>query len=323
MADRRTLSVIARIPKVTWVVILLLIIFSLGSANFFTINNLLTIGRQAAVLVIIALGATLVILSGGVDLSAGTVMSLTGCVAVMSINETALPVPLGILLGIIVGVLAGAANGLFITVGRVPPFVATFGTLAMAQGLALVLTNASSQVAPAGFYRFIGNSDILGIPALVILAALVFLFTYYILYETAFGVYILGMGSNEDAVNKMGISVRKWKIILYALAGGLSGLGGIALSSRMSTAHPIVGLGWEFDAVAAAVLGGTSLAGGRGGIAGTLIGVMLIAILRNGLNLIGLPSNWQHGVTGLVIVGALVVEVVLSRQQLKWLGLEE
>lgn len=323
MADRQMLSVIAQIPKVTWVVILLLIIFSFGSANFFTINNFLTIGRQAAVLVIIAMGATLVILSGGVDLSSGTVMSLTGCVAVMSINETALPVPLGILLGIIVGILAGTANGLFITIGRVPPFVATFGMLAMAQGLALVLTNASSQVAPEGFYRFVGNADIFGIPALVILAFLVFFFVYYILYETAFGVYILGIGNNEDAVSKMGVNVRKWKIILYALAGGLSGLGGIALSSRMSTAHPIVGLGWEFDAVAAAVLGGTSLAGGRGGIAGTFVGVMLIAVLRNGLNLIGLPSNWQHGVTGVVIVGALVIEVVLSRQQLKWLGLEE
>ncbi len=323
MVNRQTLPTVIQIPKVTWVVVLLLILFSLGSANFFTLNNLLTIGRQAAVLVIIAMGTTLVILSGGVDLSSGTVMSLAGCVAVMSINDAGLPVPLGMTLGIGSGILAGLANGLFITFGRVPPFVATFGMLAMAQGLALVLTNASSQVAPTGFYRFIGNGDVLGIPALVILAALVFLFANYILYETAFGVYIFGLGSNEDAVRRMGVNVRQCKISLYALAGALSGLGGVALSSRMSTAHPTVGLGWEFDAVAAAVLGGTSLSGGRGSLAGTLVGVMLIAVLRNGLNLIGLPSNWQHGVTGVVIVAALVIEVVLSRRQLQWLGIEE
>jgi len=323
MMSRQKPPLIVRIPKVTWMVILLLIIFSLGSANFFTLNNLLTIGRQAAVLVIIAMGATLVILSGGVDLSSGTVMSLAGCVAVMSINEAKLPTVLGILLGIGSGIAAGLANGLFITFGRVPPFVATFGMLAMAQGLALVLTNASSQVAPMGFYRFIGNNDILGIPVLILLAAVVFLFASYILYETAFGTYVLGIGNNEDAVSRMGVSVRNCKINLYALAGGLSGLGGIALSSRMSTAHPTVGLGWEFDAVAAAVLGGTSLSGGRGGLAGTLIGVILIAVLRNGFNLIGLPSNWQHGVTGVVIVAALVTEVVLSTRELKWFGIGE
>jgi ribose transport system permease protein len=323
MTTRQITSTLRRIPNVTWFVVAMVIFFSLGSPNFFTPTNLFTIGRQASVLVIISMGTTLVILSGGVDLSAGTVMSLTGCVAVMSINELGLPTLLGILLGIMTGVIAGIFNGLFITVGRVPPFVATFGMLAMAQGLALVLTNTSSQVAPKGFYRFIGNGDFSGIPALVILAALVYMFAYYILYETAFGTYIFGMGSNEDAVEKMGVNVRRWKITLYALAGGLAGLGGVALSSRMSTAHPIVGLGWEFDAVAAVVLGGTSLSGGRGGVTGTIVGVLLIAILRNGLNLIGLQSNWQHGVTGVVIVVALVVEVVLSRRQLQWLAVGE
>jgi inositol transport system permease protein len=323
MMGRRILADLGKVPKITWVVLALVIIFSIGSPVFMTVNNLLTIGRQGSVLVIIAMGATLVILSGGVDLSSGTLMSLTGVAAVMSINEWGLPVALGMLLGIGVGVVAGSVNGLLITFGRVPPFIATFGMLSMAQGLALVFTEGASQVAPKGFYRFIGNGDVLGIPMIMIVAALVFFFAYYVLYETQFGTYIFAFGSNEDAADKMGIKVRNWKIGLYALAGGLSGLGGLALSSRMSTAHPIVGLGWEFDAVAAAVLGGTSLEGGRGGIAGTLIGVLLIAVLRNGLNLIGLPSNWQHGVTGVVIVFALVVEVVLSRRQLQVATVEE
>jgi ribose transport system permease protein len=155
------------------------------------------------------------------------------------------------------------------------------------------------------------------------MAGLVFLFAAFILYQTSFGTYILAFGSNEDAAAKMGINVRRWKITLYALAGSLSGLGGYALSSRMSTAHPIVGLGWEFDAVAATVLGGTSLAGGYGGVGGTVVGVALIAILRNGLNMIGMPSNWQYTVTGFVIVLALVIEVMLSQRRLNLTTAEE
>jgi ribose/xylose/arabinose/galactoside ABC-type transport system permease subunit len=316
--SKRILSELGRVPKITWLMLVLVIIFSIGSSTFLTINNLLNVGRQASVLIIIAMGTTLVILSGGVDLSSGTLMSLTGVIAVMALNELGVPLVVGFLLGILVGVLAGTINGLLITRGRMPPFIATFGMLAMAQGLALVITEGASQTAPKGFYRFIGNGDVLGIPALVFLALAVFLVCHFILHQTHFGTYIVGIGSNEDAVGKTGVNVDRWKVVLYAFAGGLAGLGGIALSSRMSTAHPIVGLGWEFDAVAAVVLGGTSLQGGRGGLAGTLIGVLLIAILRNGLNQIGLPSNWQYGVTGVVIVMALVVEVVLSDRQLQW-----
>lgn len=323
MTTQRLLAGLGRVPKITWVVLAMMMLFGFRSPTFFQLDNLLTIGRQGSVLVIIAMGSTLVILSGGVDLSPGTLMSLAGVVAVMSATVWGLPVPVGMLLGIAVGMGGGLINGVLVAQARMAPFIVTLGMLAMAQGLALVLTNGASQVAPQGFYRFIGNGQILGIPFLMILALLVFLLTAYILHQTAFGTYILAFGSNEEAAGRMGINTRRWKIALYALAGGLSGLGGLALSSRMSTAHPIVGLGWEFDAVAAVVLGGTALEGGRGGLIGTVIGVLMITALRNGLNLIGLPSNWQHAVTGFVLVLALVFEVVLSGRQLQFSTVRE
>lgn len=299
-----------RLPAVAYVLVALIAVFAVFAPGFFTVSNSVNIWRQAAVLLILAVGQTMVILTEGIDLSSGAVMGLAGVSCALALHagwETAAAV----LLGLGVGTLCGALNGLLIAVGRLPPFIATLGMMGMAEGLALALTQGSSVPGFSSGFRYVGDADPLGVPMPVWIAGLTFAWVYLLLYHTPFGTYVFALGGNEEAARRAGVPIHRQKIRVYSTAGFLSALGGIVLIARMNSAHPTVGIGYEFDAIAATILGGTSFERGQGGIGGTVLGVALIAVLRNGLNVIGLATYLQLAVVGSILVGALVLDAWL------------
>ncbi len=302
-----------RLPAATYVLTLLIAVFAIFAPGFFTISNLLNICRQAAVLLILALGQTMVILTEGIDLSSGAVMGLAGVACALALHAggaTLAAIPLGLA----VGTLGGALNGTLITIGRLPPFVASLGMMGMAEGLALALTQGSSVPGFSVGFRYLGDGDPLGVPMPVWIAGLTFAWAYLVLYHTPFGTHVFALGGNKEAARTSGVPIRRQEIRVYTAAGFLSALGGIVLIARMNSAHPTVGIGYEFDAIAATILGGTSFERGRGGIGGTVLGVALIAVLRNGLNVIGLATYLQLAVVGSILVAALVLDTWLLRR---------
>lgn len=302
-----------RLPAVAYVLVLLAAIFGVFAPGFFSLSNLLNIWRQAAVLLILATGQTLVILTEGIDLSSGAVMGLAGVACALALHAGAPPL-LAILIGMAIGTLGGALNGALIAIGRLPPFIATLGMMGMAEGLALALTGGSSVPGFSPGFRYLGDGDPLGMPMPVWIAGLTFVWAYLVLHHTPFGTHVFALGGNEAAARTAGVPIRRQKIRVYTTAGFLSALGGIVLIARMNSAHPTVGIGYEFDAIAATILGGTSFERGRGGIGGTVLGVALIAVLRNGLNVIGLATYLQLAVVGSILVAALVLDTWLVQR---------
>ncbi len=313
--DRSSLSTsfLQRVPAVVWVLIGLIVFFSISAPGFFSGANFLNIALQGSVLMILALAATLVILSEGIDLSLGSLLTFSGVVAVLTI-QLGLPAPLGMLAGVAAGLACGAVNGVLISWGMLPPFMATLGMLGMAGGLAVVLTNAGAIYADRPFFIFFGSGRFIFLPTPVVVAAIAYLVAYLVLYHTPFGSYIFALGGNEEGAALTGVNTRVAKFAVYATAGILAGVAGVVMAARLQAADPVVGVGWEFDAIAATILGGTSFEEGRGGIAGTLAGVALIAVLRNGLNVIGLATAWQAAVIGIIIIMAIVLDVLLERK---------
>lgn len=285
--------------------ILLIIAFTISNEYFFTLNNVLTIGLQTSTIALIGIGATIVILTGGIDLSTGSVVALSGVAAAMSVNA-GLPVPLGMLFGIIVGGVCGAANGVIVTLMRLPPFIATLGTMMVARGLALYVTNAAPVSGMPESFSYLGNGLPLvkfpGIPYPVIIMIVVALLFTFALSKLKLGRYLYAIGSNEEAARLSGIRTNQVKNYAYIASGLLSGLAGVILASRLVTAQPNGGVAYELDAIASAVVGGTSLMGGVGTIPGTLIGSFIIGVLRNGLNMNGISAFVQQIIIGLVII---------------------
>jgi ribose transport system permease protein len=216
----------------------------------------------------------------------------------------------GILLAILVGVAFGAINGTLITRLGLPPFVVTLGSLGMAQGLSLILTKGRSIPGLGPRVQYFNDGWVAGIPVPVVMAAATFLVVYVILYHTKFGTYVFALGGNEEALALAGVRTRLYKTGVYVLGGALAGVGALVMTGRMNCAHPDVGVGLEFDAIAAVILGGTSFERGKGWLVGTLIGVAAVSVLRNGLNLIGLSSTWQMSTVGAVIILAIVVDAL-------------
>lgn len=317
----RFAAVLRRLPPVTWVVLAILVFFAFTSSGFFTTSNLLSIVRQGSFLWMMATAATIVLLSEGLDLSLGSVMTLSGVAAAMLLN-LGVPAPIAALGGIMVGVISGAINGMLISVFKMPAFISSLGMMSVVGGLAVVITKASSIVVRDEGFIFFGAGDILGIPMPVIISLLVFGFTYLMLYHTAFGRYIIAIGGNQAGARLSGVNVDKYRWLVFVFSGVVAALTGVILAARLQTADPTVGVRWEFDAVAAAILGGTSTKRGNGGINGTIMGVLLIAILRNGLNVFSfpllnitsVPAIWQSFVVGLVLLSAIVFDVTIRRR---------
>ncbi|MFJ5408801.1 ribose ABC transporter permease [Pectobacterium punjabense] len=291
--------------------LILIAVVSAMSPNFFTLNNLFNILQQTSVNAIMAVGMTLVILTSGIDLSVGSLLALTGAVAasIVGLEVNALVAVFGALA---LGALIGAGTGIIVSKGKVQAFIATLVMMLLLRGVTMVYTNGSpvntgfSDVADA--FGWFGIGRPLGIPTPIWIMAIVFVATWYILHHTRLGRYIYALGGNESATRLSGISVDKIKIIVYSLCGLLSALAGIIEVARLSSAQPTAGTGYELDAIAAVVLGGTSLAGGKGRIVGTLIGALILGFLNNGLNLLGVSSYYQMIVKAVVILLAVLVD---------------
>ncbi|MEC5321504.1 ribose ABC transporter permease [Brenneria populi subsp. brevivirga] len=291
--------------------LILIAVVSAMSPNFFTLNNLFNILQQTSVNAIMAVGMTLVILTSGIDLSVGALLALTGAVAasIVGLEVNALFAVVGALA---LGAAIGAGTGIIVSKGKVQAFIATLVMMLLLRGVTMVYTNGSpintgfSDVADA--FGWFGVGRPLGVPTPIWMMAIVFAAAWYMLHHTRLGRYIYALGGNEAATRLSGIGVDKIKIIVYSLCGLLSALAGIIEVARLSSAQPTAGTGYELDAIAAVVLGGTSLAGGKGRIVGTLIGALILGFLNNGLNLLGVSSYYQMIVKAVVILLAVLVE---------------
>jgi len=298
--------------------LIMFIVFSLASPNFFQFNNIVGILIATAVNGVLALGVTFVVITSGIDLSIGTVMTLSGVMTGVAITNLGLPVPVGVLVGLLTGGLAGLVNGVVISKFRIPPFIATLGMLNVAKGLSLVISN----LAPIYFndtpvFNKIAMGSILGelIPGFEIPNAVLIMFGMaiiagVILNKTILGRYTFALGSNEEATRLSGVNVDFWKTAVYALCGMFAGMAGVIMASRLNSAQPSLGQGYELDAIAAAVIGGTSLSGGEGTMLGTIIGAFLISTLTNGLRILSVPQEWQTVVTGAIVVLAVYFDII-------------
>lgn len=293
--------------------LLLCLALTILSDRFLTVDNMVNILRQSTINGIIAVGMTLVILTAGIDLSVGSILALSSVIAADSL-QSGTPVPAAILLGLGVGAVCGLINGLTITKTRVPPFVATLGMMTIARGLALVFTEGKPITGLPEAFRFIGTGSIGPIPTPIIIAATTFIIVYILLTRTSLGQFIYAIGNNPVAARYAGLSVGLNITFVYVVSGLLAALAGLILVARLGSAQPTAGLAFEFAAIAAVVVGGTSFAGGMGGLGGTLIGVLIIAVLNNGLNLLNISSFYQPVVSGIVIALALLLHRAVGRE---------
>ncbi len=284
--------------------ILIAIILTILSPYFFTLSNFFNISRQAAVITIVAIGETFVILTAGIDLSVGSLVTLSSVSMALVMIDYG-NILEGVLLGLAVGVGLGVINGLLVTKADLPPFIVTLGMLGIAEGVALVITFGQTMYGLPPAFQFLGQGNILGIPTPLVVLLVVFVVFHVLLTYNRLGRYFIAIGGNQEATRLSGVNVDAVKISAYAISGFLAAIGGIVLSARINSAHPAEGQGYELDAIAAAVIGGTSLMGGQGTIVGTIIGSFLMAVIRNGLNLLNVNSFWQQIVIGLVIIAAV------------------
>ncbi|MDQ0338715.1 ribose transport system permease protein [Caldalkalibacillus uzonensis] len=288
--------------------LLLIIVLSILSPNFLTLNNILNVLRQVSINALIAFGMTFVILTGGIDLSVGAILALSGAMTAGMLSAGMDPV-LAVLLGLLSGTVMGALNGLLVTKGKVAPFIATLATMTIFRGLTLVYTDGRPITGlESDLFRMLGAGYLFVIPLPVIWMTLSFIILYLILKNTTIGRHVYAIGGNEEATRLSGVNVDRVKIFVYSLTGFLSAMAGIILTSRLDSAQPTAGFTYELDAIAAVVLGGTSLTGGRGWIVGTLIGALIIGILNNGLNLLNVSSFYQQVVKGAVILLAVLLD---------------
>ncbi|MBG0855124.1 substrate-binding domain-containing protein [Streptomyces spinoverrucosus] len=289
--------------------IVLVVALSALSGDFLTADNLLNIGVQAAVTAILAFGVTFVIVSAGIDLSVGSVAALSATVLAWSATSEGVPVVLAVVLAVATGVVCGLVNGFLISYGKLPPFIATLAMLSVARGLSLVI----SQGSPIAFPESVSHlGDTLGgwLPVPVLVMVVMGLITAFVLGRTYLGRSMYAIGGNEEAARLSGLRVKKQKLAIYALSGLFAAAAGIVLASRLSSAQPQAAQGYELDAIAAVVIGGASLAGGTGKASGTLIGALILAVLRNGLNLLSVSAFWQQVVIGVVIALAVLLDTV-------------
>jgi len=293
--------------------VILCVIAAILSPVFLEPRNLINVLRQSSVNAIVAAGMTLVILSGGIDLSVGSVLALASTVMGLLMIHLDMHSGLAILLALGVSALIGVTNGLIITRMSVPPFIATLGMMSIARGAALEMTKGYPQFGLHQDFRFIGAGEVGPIPWPVIITLALYVLVYLVLRYTKVGLYAYGIGGNEQAAIFSGINVKRYKTILYMLCGLLAGIAGVVLSARLDSAQPIVGEGYELDAVAAVVIGGTSLFGGEGTIWGTLIGALIMGVIRNLMNLMEVSAFLQRIVIGAVIILAVFVDQLRRR----------
>lgn len=284
--------------------VLLCIAMTFLTDQFATWSNLQNVARQVSINAIIAAGMTVVILAGGIDLSVGSVMALSMTLTSWALLQ-GMPVPVAVLLGLSTGAACGTLNGILIAYGRLPAIIVTLAMMEIPRGLALLQTGGYPQSGLPEAFAWIGKGDVLGIQTPILMMLLVFAVLYVLLTFFPMGRYVYGIGGNEEAVRLSGVRVERYKLLTYTLSGLTASIAGIVLSSRLMSGQPNAGIGFELDAIAAVVLGGTAIAGGRGAIIGTLIGAMMLGVLNNGLNLMSVSPYTQKVLKGVIILLAI------------------
>ena len=274
--------------------------------NFFSLGNFLNIARQVSINAIIAVGMSCAILSGGIDLCVGAVMALAGTL-MAGLMVAGVPPWAAIALGLTVGLLFGLFNGFFVAYAGMPPIIVTLATMGIARGLALIYTGGYPIDGLPETFAFFGRGAVFGVQTPVVIMLLVFVLAYLLLDHTPVGRYIYAIGGNEEAARLSGVRVARYKLLVYALSGFTCALAGLVLSSRLMSGQPNAGVAFEMDAIAAVVMGGTSISGGRGSIAGTLIGALMLGVLNNGLNMMGVSPYVQNIIKGLIILFAIYI----------------
>ncbi len=307
---RRIIQVLGVLP----ILLVLLDVFAVISPEFATFDNMMNIFRMVSINMTRASGMTMVILTGGIDLSVGSIMAVSGVVAMKLVVERANPAA-AVPVALVVGLLAGIVNGTLAGVIKVPPFIATLGSMTFLRGAAFLLCGGHSIIASERQLSFawVGDGSLGPVPWLVVIAVGVLAVAWFLLKRTTFGMRIYAVGGNEQAAGLTGIRVWAVLIGVYALSGLCSAIAGIMMSARLFSANGLLGQGYELDAIAATILGGTSFTGGKGSVVGTLFGVLIIGVLNNGLMLTGVPYFWQLVAKGVVIILAVIIDIVRNK----------
>jgi ribose/xylose/arabinose/galactoside ABC-type transport system permease subunit len=290
-------------------------VFGILNPVFLTGPNLLNVIEQTSINAIVAVGMTFVILSAGIDLSVGSIVALAGVVLGTAL-QGGRPLPVALTLALATGLASGLVNGALISWGRLPPFIVTLGTMSIARGAALLFTEGRPVSGFAPSFRVLATGRVGFVPAPVIVMALVYLAAHFVLTRTTFGRYVYAIGGNEEAARLSGVSVRFHKTMIYGVSGLMSAIAAVILTARLNSAQPIAGMMYELDAIAATVIGGTSLMGGEGALGGTLVGALIMGALRTGLNQVGVSSFLQQIVIGGVIVVAVLLDTVLKKHRM-------
>jgi ribose transport system permease protein len=299
-------------PGVGYLLAAQLVIFTVLDPTFASIPNLLNIGLQSSILLVLALPMTLIIVSEGLDLSMGAVLGLAGVVLALTLTHGA-GLPLGLVAALAVGLGFGLTNGLLVVAIGIPPFIATLGTLGIAQGIALSVTGGQSVVGIGDALPALYASSWVGVPFSILVAASAYVVFYFILYSTRFGTYVFALGGNRESLTLAGVHTNLYHVGVYALGGLMAGFAALLLTGRMNAGHPIAAIGMEFDAIASVVVGGTSFERGNGWLPGTLLGVLSVGVLRNGLNVMAVPSSLQVASIGLLVIVALLIDSLRGR----------
>jgi ribose transport system permease protein len=298
--------------------IVIFAVFAVASPNFLTYGNVTAILFSTVVIGTLALGTTFVIITGGIDLSIGTGMALCAVMSGVFIVNLDLPLAVGVPAAVLFGGLIGLVNGVNVAVLKIPPFIATLAMMLVAQGLALVVSHSAPIYFndTPGYFAISTGNLIPGVdfPNAVLILAVLAVIAGVLLNKTILGRYTYSIGSNEEATALSGVSVRTWKIVVYTLAGLFIGMAGVLISARLGSAQPATGAGYELQAIAAVVIGGTSLAGGKGSIVGTIIGALIISVLNNGLQIMSIPQEWQNVILGCVILVAVYADMIRKRE---------
>ncbi|WP_394922600.1 ABC transporter permease [uncultured Robinsoniella sp.] len=296
------------------VFLILFILLTVITNTFFTSRNLINVLKQVSINGIISVGMMCVLLTGGIDLSVGSIVALSGIVATTFAHPGEYPVIVPIILGVLAGAACGVVNGTLVAFLNLPAFIATLGMLSVASGVALVLSKGRPISNLSDQFRYIGGGTILGLPILIYILAAVFLIGYLILSWTKFGRYLYAIGGNEEAAKASGLSVARIKLFVYMISGICAGLAGTVLASRINAGQPNSGEGYELDAIAAVVIGGTSLNGGIGKVSGTILGVLIVGVINNGMDLLNISSYYQKIVKGSIIVLAVLLDRITKNK---------
>jgi ribose transport system permease protein len=308
--------------------IALVIVITLSSENFFQFDNIIGILLSTAVIGVLAVGSTFVIITGGIDLAVGTVMTFSSVMTGVIITFWGLPIPFGILGGVLTGALCGTISGLAVAKMKIPPFIATLAMMMITKGLSLVISGTKpiyfptrsekpdawfvfSDISMASITKYLFGIEI---PNAILIFFGLSIVAGLILAKTIIGRYNFALGSNEEATRLSGVNVNYWKITIYTITGAFSGIAGVLMASRLNSAQPALGSGYELEAIAAVVIGGTSLSGGQGTIVGTVIGALIMSVLTNGLRILSVPQEWQTVIIGLVVIGAVYADILRRRK---------